>query len=80
MAAIMRILAFPCAAFLLAAHARPGGGDATSRCAAARANLEVAARILARQKKLHAAGEPQRDLDEARRDYDAKARALASCE
>jgi hypothetical protein len=57
-------------------HSSPAS-DALSR---ARVELEVAARNLARQKQLHALGEPQRDVDRAQAEFDAKARALEKLE
>jgi hypothetical protein len=43
----------------------------------AKQELAAARAGLARQRQLHAQGEPQRDLDEAQSNYDAKARDLA---
>ena len=49
---------------------------ATQAVERAKAELVVAQRNLARQKQLHAQGEPQRDVDQAQVEYDAKASEL----
>ena len=83
MMSLARLAAFPCAVFLFAVHVS-GTSPRAGRCAEAvrraQRELAIAGRTLVRQKQLHAQGEPQRDVDEARRDYAAKARELARLE